>query len=78
MTRDRTRITGKSLSAVKRELVKPTFRPSDVIMNAQSTHKCWFILESAVFGLNLSLLPLVDEGGGLVCESVGSSAVGSF
>ena len=28
---------------------------------------------SAVFGLSLSLPPLVSEGGGLVCESVGKA-----
>ena len=32
-----------------------------------------FTLKSAVFGLSLSLPPLVSEGGGLVCESVGKA-----
>ena len=45
-------------------------RNRDVIMNAQSPHKWWSTLNSAVFGLSLSLLPLVCGGGGLDCESV--------
>ena len=32
-----------------------------------------FILKSEVFGTSLSLPPLVNEGGGLVCESVGKA-----
>ena len=60
--------------------MKPTYseakrqfsaRNRDVLMNAQSPHKWWSTLKSAVFGLSSSLLPLVGEGGGLVCESVG-------
>ena len=39
-------------------------------MNAQSPHKWWSTLKSAVFGLSSSLPPLVGGGGGLVCESV--------
>ena len=31
------------------------------------------LLKSAVFGTSLSLPPLVNEGGGLVCESVGKA-----
>ena len=42
-------------------------------MNVQSPHKWWSTLKSAVFGMSLSLPPLIDEGGGLVCESVGKS-----
>ena len=42
-------------------------------MNAQSPHKWWFTLKSAVFGLSSSLPPLVGGGGGLVCESVGKA-----
>ena len=42
-------------------------------MNAQSNHKWWSTLKSAVFGSSLSLPPLVVGGGGLVCESVGKA-----
>ena len=38
-----------------------------------STHKWWSALKSAVFGPRSSLPPLVAEGGGLVCESVGKA-----
>ena len=41
-----------------------------VLMNVQSPHKWWSTLKSAVFGSSSSFPPLVDEGGGLVCESV--------
>ena len=41
-----------------------------VLMNVQFPHKLWFTLKSAVFGTSSSLPPLVNEGGGLVCESV--------
>ena len=41
------------------------------LMNVQSPHKWWST--SAVFGTSLSLPPLVNEGGGLVCESVGKA-----
>ena len=44
-------------------------RNRDVLMNAQSPHKWWSTLKSAVFGLSSSLPPLVGGGGGLVCES---------
>ena len=40
-------------------------------MNVQSPHKWWSTLKSAVFGSSSSLPPLISEGGGLVCESVG-------
>ena len=40
-------------------------------MNVQSPHKWRSTLKSAVFGSSSSLPPLVSEGGGLVCESVG-------
>ena len=51
---------------------KPQFsaRNRHVLMNAQSPHKWWSTLKSAVFGLSSSLPPLVGLGGGLVCESV--------
>ena len=42
-------------------------------MNAQSPHKWWSTLKSAMFGLSSSLLPLVGGGGGLVGESVGKA-----
>ena len=48
-------------------------RNRDVLMNVQSPHKWWSILKSAVFGSISSLPPLVSEGGGLVCESVGKA-----
>ena len=40
-------------------------------MNAQSPHKWWSTLKSAVFGSSSSLPPLVGGGGGLVCVSGG-------
>ena len=54
--------------------MKHTQRPSvslvpETCMFAQSPHKWWSTLKSAVFGLSLSLPPLV----GLVCESVGKA-----
>ena len=45
----------------------------DVLMNVQSPHKWWSTLKSAVFGSSSSLTPLISEGGGLVCESVGKA-----
>ena len=48
-------------------------RSRDVLMNVQSTHMWWSTLKSAVFGSSSSLPPLVSEGGGLVCESVGKA-----
>ena len=48
-------------------------RNRDVLMNVQSPHKWWSTLKSAVFGLSSSLPPLISEGGGLVCESVGKA-----
>ena len=48
-------------------------RNRDVLMNVQSPHKWWYTLKSAVFGSSSSLPPLVSEGGGLVCESVGKA-----
>ena len=45
----------------------------DVLMNVQSSHKWWSTLKSAVFGSSSSFHPLVSEGGGLVCESVGKA-----
>ena len=51
----------------------PCDRNRDVLMNVQSPHKWRSTLKSAVFGSSLSLPPLVSEGGGLVCESVGKA-----
>ena len=48
-------------------------RNRDVLMNVQSPYKWWSTLKSAVFGSSSSLPPLVSEGGGLVCESVGKA-----
>ena len=42
-------------------------------MNVQSLHKWWSTLKSVVFGTSSSLPPLVNEVGGLVCESVGKA-----
>ena len=42
-------------------------------MNAQSPHKWWSTLKSAVFWVSSSLPPLVGEGGGLEYESVGKA-----
>ena len=55
-------------------------RNSNVLMNVQSPHKWWSTLKTAVFGSSSSLRPLVSEGGGLVCESVGKADLlsGSF
>ena len=48
-------------------------RNRDVLMNVQSPRMWWSTLKSAVFGSISSLPPLVSEGGGLVCESVGKA-----
>ena len=48
-------------------------RNRDVLMSVQSPHKWWSTLKSTVFGSSSSLPPLVSEGGGLVCESVGKA-----
>ena len=39
-------------------------------MNVHSPHKWLSTLKSEVFGSTSSLLPLVNDGGGLVCKSV--------
>ena len=44
-----------------------------VLMNVKSPHKWWSTLKSAVFVTSSSMSPLVNEGGGLVCESVGKA-----
>ena len=48
-------------------------RNRDVLMNVQSPHKWWSTLKSVVFGWSSAFPPLVSEGGGLVCESVGKA-----
>ena len=40
-------------------------------MNVHSTHKWWSALKPALFSSSSSLSPLVSEGGGLVCVSIG-------
>ena len=42
-------------------------------MNAQSPHKWWSTLKSAVYSLSSSLPTIVGGGDGLVCESVGKA-----
>ena len=48
-------------------------RNRDVLMNVLSPHQWWSTLKSAVFGSSSALPPLVSEGGGLVCESIGKA-----
>ena len=48
-------------------------RNMDVLMNIQSLHKGWSTLKSGVFLSSSSLPLLVSEGGGLVCEPVGTA-----
>ena len=48
-------------------------RSGDVLMNVQSPHKWWSTLKSQVFCSSSSFPPLVSEGGGLMCESVGKA-----
>ena len=82
-TRDRSRVNweefvhcqvraNETYSEAKRQFGA---RNMDVLMNAQSPHKWWSTLKSAVFGsrLSSSLPPLVGGGGGLVCESFGKA-----
>ena len=45
----------------------------DVLMNVQSPHRWWSTLKSAVFGLSSALPPLISDGGGLVCKSIGKA-----
>ena len=60
----------ETYSEAKRQF---SVRNRDVLMNVQSPHKWWSTLKSAVFCSSSSLPPLVSEGGGLVCESVGKA-----
>ena len=50
-------------------------RNRDVLLNVQSPHKWWSTFKSVVFGSSSSLPPLLNEGGGLVCESDGKADV---
>ena len=75
-------LIGKSLPAIKLELMKPTLErgiclvsETDLLMNAQSPTNRRSTLKSAVFGVSSSLPPLVGVGGGLVCERVGKADV---
>ena len=74
-------LTGMSFSTVKLRAIE-TFseakrqfsaRNRVVLMNAQSSNKWWSTFKSAVFISSSSLPPLVGEGGGLVCKSVGKA-----
>ena len=80
-TRDRSRVnweefircqvrSNETYSEAKRQF---SDRNMDILMNVQSPHKWWYTLKSAVFGSSSSLPPLISEGGGLVCESVGKA-----
>ena len=80
-TRDRSRVNweefdryqvraNETYSEAKRQLSDIN---RDVLMNVQSLLKWWSTLKSAVFGSSSLLPPLVSEGRGLVCESVGNS-----
>ena len=80
-TRDRSRVNrqefvhcqvraNETYSEAKRQF---SARNRDVLMNAQSPHKWWSTLMSAVFGLSSSRPTLVGGVGGLVCESVGKA-----
>ena len=80
-TRDRSRVNWEEFiccqvraneiySEAKRQF---SDRNRDVFINVQSPHKWWSTLKSAVFGSSSSLPPLISEGGGLVCESVGKA-----
>ena len=60
----------KTNSEAKRQL---SDRNRAVLLNVRSLHKWWSNLKSAVFGTTSSLPPLVNKGGGLVCESVGKA-----
>ena len=62
---------------MKLTLAKRQFsdRNMNVIMNIQllfPPYKRWSTLKSEAFGSSSSLPPLVSEGGGQVCESVGN------
>ena len=60
----------ETYSEVKRQF---SDRNRAVLMNVLSPHKWSSTHKSAVFGTSSSLPPLVSEGSGLVCESVGKA-----
>ena len=62
----------ETYSEAKRQI---SVRNRDGLMNPQSPHNWWSTLKSAVFGSSSSLPPLVGEGGGLVCKSVGKAGL---
>ena len=66
----RSKETGVTYSGAKRQF---SDRNSAVLMNVQSPNKWWSTLKSTVFGTSSSLSPLVNQGGGLFCESVGKA-----
>ena len=75
-TRDRSRVNRCQVRANETySEAKGQFSDRDrtVLKNDQSPHKCWTTLKSAVFGSSSSLPPIVSEGGGLVCDSVGKA-----
>ena len=54
--------------------MKPTQRPSvSLVTETGCSYECAVLMKSAVFGTSSSLSPLVSEGGGLVCETVGKA-----
>ena len=80
-TRDRSRVNweefvhygvraNETYSDAKRQF---SDRNKDVLMNVQSPHKWWSTFKSAVLGSSSALPPLVSEGSGLVCESIGKA-----
>ena len=80
-TRDRSRVNweefvrfqvraNETYSEAKRQFGD---RNRDVLMIVQSPNKWWSTLKCAVFGSSSALPPLVSEGGGLVCESIGKA-----
>ena len=50
-------------------------RARDTLLNAQSSHKWWSTLKTAVFGSHSSLPPLNGGGGGLLYEPGGKAAL---
>ena len=81
-TRDRSRVNweqfvhcqvrfNETYSVAKRQF---SDRNTDVLMNVQSLISGGpLLIKPAVFGSSSSLPPLVSDGGGLVCESVGKA-----
>ena len=78
-TRDRTRVNWEEFvhcqvraNETYSEAAKRQFsdRKRAVLMNVQSPHQWYSTFNSAVFSTSSSFPLLVNEGGGLVCESV--------